>query len=175
MSEKDINRWQDTITPRDKAPQPWTIKNGGSWDMLEVQPIPDDMLSDLARRYCGGGCPWNGRSLPMSPADREYMFLLYFSMQGLVARMRLAEKRASDMESAVDALCKEQMYEGGTKEGGVSVPFLMRMTLLRDASDLEVPQALVDEARAYFAAIDTATQTTIDTARQSTKGEGNGK
>jgi len=46
MSERDIKRWQDTITPRDKAPQPWTIGSGGSWDMMEVQPVPDAMLAD---------------------------------------------------------------------------------------------------------------------------------
>jgi hypothetical protein len=99
MSEKDINRWHDTITPREKAPQPWTIGSGGSWDMLEVQPIPDAMLAELAQLYNSHGCPWNCRSMPLSASDREYMFLLYYSMQGLVARMRLAEKAAADLRS----------------------------------------------------------------------------
>ena len=94
MSEKDINRWQDTITPRDKAPQPWTIGSGGSWDMTQVQPIPDAMLAELAERYHYAGTPWNCRSMPLSAGDREYMYLLYSSMQGVVARMRAAEQDA---------------------------------------------------------------------------------
>jgi len=100
MTDKKINRWQDTITPRDKAPQPWTVKSGGSWDMLDVQPIPDEMLAELACDYHRLGTPWNCRSLPLSPNDREYMFLLYYSMQGLVARMRAAEKRTAQLEEA---------------------------------------------------------------------------
>jgi len=92
MSERDIKRWQDTITPRDKAPHPWTIGSGGSWDMMEVQPIPDAMLAELAQRYQYAGTPWNCRSMPLSESDREYMYMLYYGMQGLVARLRLAEK-----------------------------------------------------------------------------------
>lgn len=92
MSERDIKRWQDTITPRDKAPHPWTIGSGGSWDMMEVQPIPDAMLAELAQRYQYAGTTWNCRSMPLSESDREYMYMLYYGMQGLVARLRLAEK-----------------------------------------------------------------------------------
>lgn len=99
MSERDIKRWQDTIAPRDKAPQPWTIGSGGSWDMMEVQPIPDAMLAELAQRYQYAGTPWNCRSMPLSEADREYMYMLYYGMQGLVARLRLAEKRITELES----------------------------------------------------------------------------
>ncbi len=102
MSEKDINRWQDTITPRDTS-KPWTIGSGGSWDMMNVQPIPDSMLAELAKLYHSHGCPWNCRSLPLSPSDREYMYLLYFSMQGLVARMRLAEKKAAEVQASASA------------------------------------------------------------------------
>lgn len=97
MSEKDINRWQETITPRDLS-KPWTIGSGGSWDMQKVEPIPDSMLAELAKLYNSHGCPWNCRSLPLSPSDREYMYLLYYSMQGLVARMRLAEKKAAPVD-----------------------------------------------------------------------------
>lgn len=99
MSEKDITRWNNTITPRDKAPQPWTIGRGGSWDMLEVQPIPDAMMAELAQRYHHAGTPWNCRSMPLSDDDREYMYLLYSAMQGLIARMRLAEKKAAAAEA----------------------------------------------------------------------------
>lgn len=91
MSENDINRWQEAITPRHAAPQPWTLGNGGSWDMTQVQPISDEMLAELAERYRYMGTPWNCRSMPLSPEDREYMYLLYFCMQGLVARVRRAE------------------------------------------------------------------------------------
>ena len=34
MSEKDIKRWHDATTPFSKAPHPWTLGSGGSWDML---------------------------------------------------------------------------------------------------------------------------------------------
>jgi hypothetical protein len=107
VSEKDINRWRDTITPRDKAPQPWTIKSGGSWDMLEVQPIPDSMLAELAERYYYAGTPWNCRSMPLSASDREYMYLLYYSMQGLVARMRQAEKKEAESADEITRLRAE--------------------------------------------------------------------
>lgn len=90
MSEKDITRWNDTITPQEKG-KPWVLGAGGSWDLKEVQPIPDEMLSELAQRYHYAGTPWNCRSMPLTPSDREYMFLIYYSMQGLVARMRKAE------------------------------------------------------------------------------------
>lgn len=98
MSEKDINRWQETITPRDTS-KPWIMGPGGSFDMQDVQPIPDAMLAELAKLYNSHGCPWNCRSLPLSASDREYMYLLYYSMQGLVARMRLAEKEAADLRA----------------------------------------------------------------------------
>ncbi len=93
MSEKDINRWQDTVTPR--TPGEWKMGSGGSWDMTDVQPVPDEMLAELARHYYSAGCPWNCRSMPLSDGDREYMFLLYFCMQGLIARMRKAEQAAA--------------------------------------------------------------------------------
>lgn len=99
MSEQDITRWRNTITPRDKAPQPWTIGSGGSWDMLDVQPIPDAMMAELAQRYHHAGTPWNCRSMPLSDDDREYMYLLYIAMQGLIARMRMAEKKAAAAEA----------------------------------------------------------------------------
>lgn len=99
MRDKKINAWHDTITPRDKT-APWTLGSGGSWDMGKVQPIPDEMLAELAQRYYSAGAPWNCRSMPLSPADREYMFLLYYSMQGLVARMRQAEMELEELRRA---------------------------------------------------------------------------
>lgn len=119
MSEKDINRWQETITPRDTS-KPWIMGPGGSFDMQDVQPIPDAMLAELAKLYNSHGCPWNCRSLPLSPGDREYMYLLYYSMQGLVARMRQAERKAADVEaSAARAfqIADEAMYELLIAEG----------------------------------------------------------
>lgn len=100
MSEKDINRWQDTVTPRDLS-KPWTIASGGSWDMQKVEPIPDSMLAELAQRYHYSGTPWNCRSMPLSDGDREYMYLLYYSMQGLVSRMVRAELRVAELEAAL--------------------------------------------------------------------------
>jgi len=93
--DKNINRWHEAITPRDKSSKPWTLGSGGSWDMFNVQPISDEMLSELAQRYHYSGSPWNCRSMPLSDSDREYMFLLYYGMQGLVARMRQLEQDAA--------------------------------------------------------------------------------
>lgn len=104
MSEKDIKRWHEAVTPSSKAPHPWTVKSGGSWDMLDVQPISDEMLAELAQRYYGAGAPWNCRSMPLSPSDREYMYLLYYSMQGLVSRMRKAEAINADMLTALETV-----------------------------------------------------------------------
>lgn len=98
MSEKNIRRWGETITPRDTS-APWVMGPGGSFDMLEVQPIPDEMLAELTQAFAYSGTPWNCRSLPLSPSDREYMYLLYYSMQGLIARMRAAEKELSAAQS----------------------------------------------------------------------------
>lgn len=76
----------------------WTLGSGGSWDMLKMQPISDEALADLAQRYHYAGTPWNCRSMPLSDRDREYMYLLYSSMSGLVARMRRAELQAAELE-----------------------------------------------------------------------------
>jgi len=103
MTERDINRWQETIIERDRS-VPWVMGPGGSFDMQKIRPIPDDMLAELAQRYNSHGCPWNCSSMPLSPSDREYMYLLYYSMQGLVARMREAEQRAAELEAENAAL-----------------------------------------------------------------------
>ena len=60
--------------------------------------------------------------------------------------------RVDAVKAAIKALNGEQMYENGRKEDGVSVRFLMRLNILLSEADMEVPQALVDEARAFFAA-----------------------
>lgn len=95
MSESNIKRWNAAIIPEGDSREPWTYGSGGSWDMTQINPISDEMLAELAQFYHRQGTPWNCRSLPLSPSDREWMYLLYYSMQGLVARMRLAEKDAA--------------------------------------------------------------------------------
>jgi len=115
MSERDINRWHDAVTPFDKAPKPWTIGSGGSWDMLPVQPIPDAMLAELAQRYHYAGTPWNCRSMPLSDGDREYMYLLYSSMQGLVARMRAEEKKVAELVVALQPFVTRNSSEDTVK------------------------------------------------------------
>lgn len=97
MSEKDINRWHEAVLPKHRRPEPWVI--GHSWDTYEVQPIPDCMLAELAQLYNYSGTPWNCRSLPLSPSDREFMYLLYYSMHGLIARFREAERRVDELEA----------------------------------------------------------------------------
>lgn len=144
MSEKDINRWQATITPRDTS-KPWTLGSGGSFDMQDVKPIPDEMLVELARCENYMGAPWNCRSLPLSVSDREYMYLLYFSSKGLVARMRLAEKEAAEAKATWPLDIKPVRlqvahYEGGTTficgaSGHVTVEMLSEINGYFDTED----------------------------------------
>lgn len=152
MSEKDIERWHATVTPRDKAPQPWTLGSGGSWDMLEVQPIPDSMLAELAQRYHYAGTPWNCRSMPLSAGDREYMYLLYSSMQGLVARMRQAERQAADIAAAVRHAYSEAMagateapsrgeWDDGFREGVKAVVTVVAAALPPNVGGKAAPTA----------------------------------
>lgn len=147
MAEKDINRWQETITPRDRS-KPWVMGPGGSFDMQDVKPIPDSMLAELAQLYNSHGCPWNCRSLPLSASDREYMYLLYYSMQGLVARMRLAEKRAAplgDLAMMIRRLCSRNLdgtprITDATREQALELlrkHDLMGSPLRADASGME--------------------------------------
>lgn len=100
MSDKNVMRWSTTINPVDRSnTKPWVMGPGGSWDMADLQPIPDSMLAELAQCYYDAGTPWNCRSMSLSDSDREYMYLLYFSMQGLVVRMQQAEKRAAELKA----------------------------------------------------------------------------
>jgi hypothetical protein len=92
-TENDINRWQELIQQRPEGP--WVMGNGGSFDRTEIRPISDQMMAELAEWLKIGYTPWNGRSMPLSKGDRQFMFMLYFSVQGLVSRVRQAEKEAS--------------------------------------------------------------------------------
>lgn len=97
MTAEAIDRWCEAILPRRDSP--WVTGSGGSWDLQPVEPISDRMLSELAQSYSYTGTPWNCRSLPLSDRDREYMYLLYYSMQGLVARMRSAEREVESLKA----------------------------------------------------------------------------
>jgi len=100
MSEKDIKRWRETVQPDSIMPEKWVLGPVNSFNTLEIQPISDEMLAELTQAFAYSGTPWNCHSLPLSPSDREYMYLLYYSMQGLIARMRLAEKACEEMRLA---------------------------------------------------------------------------
>jgi hypothetical protein len=101
-SEKDITRWQELTYIRPEGP--WEMGNGGSFDRQEVRPISDEMLGELAQWLRQGYTPWNGRSIPLNAGDRQFMFLLYFSVQGLIARVRAAEKLAGAAPELLEAL-----------------------------------------------------------------------
>lgn len=94
-TDKDINRWQALITQRPEGPWEMSGPHGSSYDRTVNLPISDEMLEELALWLRMGYTPWNGRSMPLSPKDREFMFLLYYSVQGLVARVRAAEQDAA--------------------------------------------------------------------------------
>lgn len=101
MSEENIEKWQKAVIPERNTLKPWTMGNGGSWDLTEPMPISDEMLAELAVLYRSMGCPWNCQTMPLSDKDREYMYLLYYSMQGMVARIRAADRRIAELEQAI--------------------------------------------------------------------------
>jgi len=45
-------------------------------------------------------------------------------------------EQAAEVKEAIDALFAEPMYENGRKADGVSVRFLMRMTMLKVAAEM---------------------------------------
>lgn len=100
-SEEDIHRWAALILK--KKDGPWTVGNGGSFDRIGIAPISDAMLEELAHWLRIGYTPWNGMNTPLRPADRQYMYLLYYSVQGLVARIRHAERASSEGSQATSA------------------------------------------------------------------------
>lgn len=101
-TEKDIDRWQRLTYVRPDGP--WELGNGGSFDRQEVRPISDEMMAELAAWLHLGYTPWNGRSMPLSTGDRQFMYMLYFSAQGLVTRMRAAERQAAAVPLMLEAL-----------------------------------------------------------------------
>jgi hypothetical protein len=56
--------------------------------------------------------------------------------------------KAEAVKQAAEAIHREPLYEGGKKENGISTRFLMRLTILRFEMGIDMPQPLVDEARA---------------------------
>lgn len=65
-------------------------------------------------------------------------------------------EQAEEVVEAIKALFAEQVYEDGDMAKGISVRFLMRMQMLKDAACMADPDdCFVAEARAYFAAEDT--------------------
>lgn len=67
-----------------------------------------------------------------------------------------ASEQTKEVCEAIEALAKAPVYEGCQVANGVSVEFLMRLTLLRSAANLDVPAEMVAEAEAYFAAKSTS-------------------
>lgn len=61
-------------------------------------------------------------------------------------------EQAQEVTDAIKALCSERMYKNNWKEDGVSVRFLMRMTMLKVAAGLTpADDMFAKEAAAYFA------------------------
>lgn len=61
-----------------------------------------------------------------------------------------SSEQVNDVVKAIEELSSTTVYEGGKKENGISVEFLMRLNLLKDAAGLDVPKPLLDEANACF-------------------------
>lgn len=62
------------------------------------------------------------------------------------------EDKANRVKQAVQDLRSTRVYENGRKADGISVEFLMRLSILGDEVGIEDNfQPMVDEARAYFA------------------------
>lgn len=61
------------------------------------------------------------------------------------------DQQVDAVKAAVSALFSQQIYEGGTKELGISVQFIMRMTLLKVAvGQLPDNDPMAVEAKNYF-------------------------
>lgn len=57
-----------------------------------------------------------------------------------------------EVQAAIKALAEEPVYENGDKANGISVRFLARLTLLKNAAELiAYDDPLVVEARSMFA------------------------
>ncbi|QQN29314.1 hypothetical protein [Pseudomonas syringae group genomosp. 3] len=104
-TEKDIERWHALIAESPEGP--WVMGNGGSFDRQGVKPISDELMSELGQWLRMGYTPWNGRSV--SPTDRQFMYLLYYSVQGLVSRVRRAER---DLHHAQPADQQGEPFQG---------------------------------------------------------------
>ena len=107
-TDKDIERWQAAILAKPEGP--WTMGNGGSFDRTAIKPISDEMLEELAMWLRMGYTPWNGSRL--MPGDRQFMYLLYYSVQGLVSRMRIAERATQGVIGLMEALEQIQRWDG---------------------------------------------------------------
>jgi hypothetical protein len=62
------------------------------------------------------------------------------------------DQQVETVTKAIKALVAAPIYEGGDKANGISVEFLMRLSLLQYEAELDVPHQMVAEATAYFAA-----------------------
>jgi hypothetical protein len=124
MSEKDINRWHADLR-RNGKPEP--MGNGlVDFNRWEPAPITDEMLAELTQRFHYAGAPWNCRSMPLSPSDREYMFLLSFSMQGLVSRMRRSDEIVANVLAALRGLANECELAGHGTDKDYDWPKVMK-------------------------------------------------
>lgn len=56
--------------------------------------------------------------------------------------------RAKAVFDAIAAMYAEPIYEDANPAKGISVRFLMRFTILRDAAGVDVPEQFLKEARA---------------------------
>lgn len=106
-TEKDIERWHALIAESPNGP--WVLGNGGSFDRQGVKPISDDLMSELGQWLRMGYTPWNGRSV--SPSDRQFMYLLYYSVQGLVSRVRHAERELHRAQPATAKVDEDEEFE----------------------------------------------------------------
>lgn len=62
----------------------------------------------------------------------------------------MTEEQATEVVDAIKALVAAPVYEGGDKVNGISVEFLMRLTLLQEAAGLDVPDLMAKEAADFF-------------------------
>lgn len=110
-----ISRWQDQTL--DMPSGPWIVDNGGSFDRTRIKPISDEMLEELALWLRLGYTPWNGQTLPLSDSDRQFMYLLYYSVQGLISRVRTVEAARPILTSELIDAIQTELYTNDREDG----------------------------------------------------------
>lgn len=71
----------------------------------------------------------------------------------------LTSEQAAEIKAQVEALRREQIYEGGMMVQGINTKFLARISLLSDAVGIYVPPDILEEAKRLLPSTDPQPET----------------